>query len=546
MVLSISAIGAIATLAVRASSIYDNIKSAERRFKDVANDTQTLHQHLNSIVDIYQKHHVLPLGNGHQQLLVIIESCKRNFQELEDLVKDYQARRTGLRGMINKANFPTEKVATIRANLSQLRLDLTLYLSTTAIRELATGASSTKILTETEEGQLLAKEVDAAFESQITPGTPTSSQGPFDPNVTGKVPFREKKPKVIDWQSTIELSQNPQDLTTEGPSEENILDLLLVASTNMWNPRLVIFRKHDGRLRLVHVYRVPSAEGTSSQRIDSKLFDSAYMSFIPAYATPATSAPLILLLYDRVSAEEAWYQFKSVEDVLSVQQAVTGAMVKFNEADILWQLAKPGRNDLGGIGRVQIWYPKPLIGKSSTSEFSPPKSSMSGLSRVSTSNSIQPIISRASGFSTASTLQPKKLRLTDKPNAESYEVPQSLVILIYTIHREKYAYIYLQFEYVQLGGLACCDTPATCRHVVLHGDKMKVRIFYAESDGLEGLKSWDLGRVLSRPGLPIKDFEELGVKHIILGMPSDKCQSLTSWGWFREWSFWFLNHGSID
>ena len=151
---------------------------------------------------------------------------------------------------------------------------------------------------EANEAIALAKETEIAFQLQTPPNTPDRRA-----SAIGKVPLVAEH-KAIDWSSVVELCRNPRDLTEEGPSEENICESSLVGSANMQDSRLTVLRKRDGRFRIVHVYGVPSKGGASSQRVESTLFNFAYMSFIPAYATPATSAPLVLLFYDRHSTEK--------------------------------------------------------------------------------------------------------------------------------------------------------------------------------------------------------------------------------------------------
>lgn len=223
----------------------------------------------------------------------------------------------------------------------------------------------------------------------------------------------ENKIDVINWESLIDLAGQPRDLTVKGSGEEHILEQSLAESAVMQNPRLIIFRKHDRRLRIVHSYKAPSASGRPSRRVESKVFDPMYMSFVPAYAAPTTHpVPFLLLFYDRLSAEENWYHFVSVEGVFAIQAAVTGSQVKFDKASISWQLARPLGGNLKGTGRVQIWHPN--------TQGNIPTSSVPS-------------------FSTTS-------RSRDRAEAELHEMPQSPAILIFTWHRGKFKYIHLECE----------------------------------------------------------------------------------------------------
>ncbi|KAI9778084.1 MAG: hypothetical protein M1839_008388 [Geoglossum umbratile] len=510
-------LSAVITLASRAWQTYEKICRAGQSFQDVKDDSQMLHQHLQSIVILCQNYDALLLDAD--RLDSIIEKCNRNFQVLEDLVGRYPNRSRGVLGAFKKATFPEREVADVRANLSQLRLDLQIFLELSRVAASVTGRASVASsggppAVETKEAIALANEADIAFQRQTPPGTPGRN-----PSAIGKVPL-EAEHKVIDWASVIELSRNPRDLTEEGPLEENICDSSLVETANMRDPHLIVFRKRDGKFRIVHEYGVPSIEGKSGQRIESKIFDFAYMGLIPVYTTPATSAPLILLLYDKHNKEETWYHFKSPEDVWRFQQALTGAMVKFDQRGVSCQL---GGRSTKTDARVQIWYPKPLYDKPLDPMSLSPKSSMSGISRTSTIQSMQPNISRSSIYLSPTTPQPVKSRLTAKPDAEWHELPRSPAVLVCTVRNGKYAYIYLQFRYLKLGGgLTCCASHLTCRHVLLRRKGAKARVFYADSDDFEGLTSWDLGRVLSQSGPPAQGSEELDAEFVILEMPSDE------------------------
>ncbi|MCJ1386007.1 hypothetical protein MMC17_009132 [Xylographa soralifera] len=316
-------------------------------------------------------------------------------------------------------------------------------------------------------------------------------------------------------------------LTDERPSEEKLLEIALPKSQGNRKPLLVVFRKSDHELRLVHTTRDDQNE--MFYEAESHEIDIQFTRFIPLYAVPdsvsSTSTNNVLFCNRQGQGEKA-YSLERLEDVHNLQQAVTGYKVGADLATVSWATFKTTEN---GKGRVQIWRAKPLPRMVSGEDTSGrAQSPVVGLPRQGTSLS-----SFTFAESIAATAKGSLVYGASGP-AVLFSKPELPVVVIYTIIRDRWTFLHFELDekvYINLQSCFCkdCDAKRMCKRIIIES-KGKLKIERHCADARDGINTWDLAllRKSSHPRTD-KTLSFFLVKRMVFtfASPQDKLDFLT-------------------
>ncbi|MCJ1439454.1 hypothetical protein MMC27_008848 [Xylographa pallens] len=317
-------------------------------------------------------------------------------------------------------------------------------------------------------------------------------------------------------------------LTDERPSEEKLLEIALPKSQGNRKPLLVVFRKSDHELRLVHTTRDDQNE--MFYEAESHEIDLQFTRFIPLYAVPdsvsSTSTNNVLFCNRQGQGEKA-YSLERLEDVHNLQQAVTGYKVGTDLATVSWATFKTTEK---GKGRVQIWRAKPLPRMALAEDTGGrAQSPIAGLPRQGTSLS-----SFTLAESIAATARGSLIHGASGP-AVWFPKPELPIVVIYTIFRDRWTFIRFELDakvYINLQSCFCkdCDAKGLCKRIIIES-KGKLKIERHWADARDGINTWDLA-VLRKPSHPKADktLSSFVVKRMMLtfASPQDKLEFQTT------------------
>ncbi|MCJ1405221.1 hypothetical protein MMC11_008448 [Xylographa trunciseda] len=285
-------------------------------------------------------------------------------------------------------------------------------------------------------------------------------------------------------------------LTDERASEEKILEIALPKSQGNRKPLLVVFRKSDHELRLVHTTRDDQNE--MFYEAESHEIDIKFTRFIPLYAVPdsvsSTSTNNVLFCNRQGQGEKA-YSFERLEDIFDLQQAVTGYKVGADLANVAWAMFKT--TDYGR-GRVQIWRAKPLPRMALAEDTSgQAQSPIVGVHRQGTSLS-----SLTMAESIAATARGSLVYGAHGP-AVLFLKPEPPIVVIYTIIKERWTFLLFELDkniYINPESCLCkdCKAKRPCKRIVIESKgKLKIKRFCA--DARDGVNTWDLALLRKSP-----------------------------------------------
>ena len=290
-------------------------------------------------------------------------------------------------------------------------------------------------------------------------------------------------------------------LMDERPSEEKLLEIALPKAQGNRKPLLVVFRKSDHELRLVHTTRDDQNE--MFYEAESHEIDLQFTRFIPLYAVPdsvsSTSTNNVLFCNRQGQGEKA-YSLERLEDVYNLQQAVTGYKVGADLATISWATFKTTEK---GKGRVQIWRAKPLPRMALAEDTGGrAQSPIAGLPRQGTSLS-----SFTLAESVAATARGSLIYSASGP-AVLFSKPELPIVVIYTIFRNRWTFLRFELDakvYINLQSCFCkdCDAKGLCKRIIIES-KGKLKIERHWADARDGLNTWDLA-LLKKPSHPKTD-----------------------------------------
>ncbi|KAJ9638211.1 hypothetical protein H2199_006898 [Coniosporium tulheliwenetii] len=171
----------------------------------------------------------------------------------------------------------------------------------------------------------------------------------------------------------VQKATTPRQLTEPSGLEEKILEISLPALPSVQKEDLLVFQRGPTTLRLARNI-VPAA---GPLRQESEKINIHIDRFIPLYAVPSSksgSPPLAVKICDGKETGGTVYELKSEGDIFSFQRAVTGFEVVSDMKNVEWSLNRKKMRvfskGLGNIGRVQMWYWKPLSAGRSLQEES--------------------------------------------------------------------------------------------------------------------------------------------------------------------------------
>ena len=316
-------------------------------------------------------------------------------------------------------------------------------------------------------------------------------------------------------------------LTDERPSEEKLLEIALPKSQNNRKPLLVVFRKSDHELRLVHTTRDDQNE--MFYEAESHEIDLQFTRFIPLYAVPdsvSSTSTNNVLFCNRYGQGEKAYSLERLEDVHNLQQAVTGYKVGVDLATVSWATFKTTES---GKGRVQIWRAKalPRMGIADDTNGRA-QSPIAGLPRQGTSLS-----SFTFAESIAATAKGSLIYGASGP-AVFFNKPELPVVVIYTIFRDRWTFLRFELDekvYINLQSCFCrdCDAKRPCKRIIIES-KGKLRVERHCADARDGINTWDLA-LLRKPSHPSADktLSFFVIKRVVFtfASPEDKLEFQT-------------------
>ena len=310
-------------------------------------------------------------------------------------------------------------------------------------------------------------------------------------------------------------------LTDERASEEKLLEIALPTSQSNRKPLLVVFRKSDHELRLVHSTRDDQNE--MFYEGESHEINIESTRFIPLYAVPdsvsSTSTNNVLFCNRQGQGEKA-YSLEHVEDVHNLQQAVTGYNVGADLATVSWTMFQTFRTTESGKGRVQIWRAKSLprmaLAENSRGQAQSPTA---GLPRQGTSLS-----SVTMAESIAATARGSLVYGKTGP-AVLFSKPELPVVVIYTIIQEKWTFLHFALDrnvYISKASCHCkeCKAKTICSRIIVES-KGKLKIERHSADARDGINTWDLA-LLRKPPHPNagKALSHVLVKYVLFTFAS--------------------------
>ena len=224
--------------------------------------------------------------------------------------------------------------------------------------------------------------------------------------------------------------------------------------------------------------------------------------FIPLYAYPnsasADSTNNVLFCNSQGKTVRA-FSLETLNDVYSLQQAVTGYKVALDTANVSWATYKTTE---AGRGRVQLWRPKslPRIISPDQDRNPSPNSEPGKPSRATTSLS-----SITMAETLASTARGTLVHGTNGP-AVSFERPEPPVLVIFTLFKDAWSFLHCPLDKgVFINPRSChCDackgkgSKSQCRRIIIETTKGKLEVKRHSADEQEGVNAWDLS-VLRRP-----------------------------------------------
>ena len=152
----------------------------------------------------------------------------------------------------------------------------------------------------------------------------------------------------------------PLDMAEQRPLEEKILVLSLPQSNGTRQSSLTVFRKSDTQFRVV----------TTTKRADNPMFhhaegfhvDMTSTRLIPSYAAPNKNSSVtntIVLCNDKGLSPE-WISLSDSTGIASLQRALMGYRVHHDMSNLSWCVNGSKEEGDWGVGRLQLWQPKPL------------------------------------------------------------------------------------------------------------------------------------------------------------------------------------------
>lgn len=291
----------------------------------------------------------------------------------------------------------------------------------------------------------------------------------------------------------------PLKLTEQRPLEDKILQLTL--SDPLATPEfgLTLFRKSDEEFRIVTATTIPGEierEGCSINMTSTRL--------IPAYvmgerATLGTNPVNNLLLYRIEDQDPLWQDLKNSKNVEQFQQALTGYRVFYDtRSKVRWSFNGSTRPGECGDGRSQLWQVKRIAKILQDGEV---PSSQYASSPITSSHSPSEMegIRRSSMGSTHTFLSTSSVtsQVTgNRANGIAILPPDPPVLMIYTLHEEKYTFLHVELDvnvFVNRQACRCNHSPQSCKRVVLESrTKLVVRRSSAQEKLERGLTSWNL------------------------------------------------------
>ncbi|MCJ1391149.1 hypothetical protein MMC18_004011 [Xylographa bjoerkii] len=302
-------------------------------------------------------------------------------------------------------------------------------------------------------------------------------------------------------------------LTDERASEEKLLEIALPKTHSNRKPLLVVFRKSDHELRIVHTTK--DDQNDMFYEAESHEIDLQFTRFIPLYAVPdsvsSTSTNNVLFCNLQGQGQKA-YSLERLEDVYSLQQAVTGYKVGADLATVSWATFKTTEN---GKGRVQIWRAKPLPRMALVEDpRGQAQSPIVGLPRQGTSLS-----SFTLAESIAATARGSLVHGASGP-AVLFSKPELPIVVIYTIIKERWTFLSFELDenvYINPQSCLCkdCEAKKMCKRIIIKS-KAKLKIQRHSADARDGINTWDLAllRKLPHPK-PDKTLSFFIVKYVL-------------------------------
>lgn len=318
------------------------------------------------------------------------------------------------------------------------------------------------------------------------------------------------------WPPPEEEEGAPElDLTVGQANEQELLRMQLASKNDQPSESLMLFRRSTTDFRLVH--EKITAEGR--EIIYPLMIYTEQDQLIPRYAMPTLKEPCFeLAVYYRKI--EYLFKFKSLEDVLATQTALTGYDVSHDQSNITCEFNKAAAA-LDCKARVQLWQdPIPAPQAVDTSSVGSPTASFSNHSARSRQSSYIGSIGASTSIS----------QVGDGLEAESIRHPALLMTTQFTDekHGQRFAIMFVELETsinIDPSMCKCHSNYDNCSYICLRrkGNKpIPVRILLTDCNerGLPDPNTFNLLPFRLPRGEQFRKLEVKETQHILLRFKS--------------------------